>query len=58
MKEPKFCPITGDEKSELIFEFNSPPKGEPKIIDFKQYNEGIYFYQSFISICDMNLDNI
>ena len=61
MKEPKFCPITGDEKSELIFEFNSPPKGEPKIIDFKQYNRKVFkFFPSnhFISICDMNLDNI
>lgn len=61
MRNTKICPITGDLQSKIIFEYDSPPIGEPNFVNNQNYKRKVLqFFPSnhFISINDMDLGDL
>tara|TARA_B100000427_G_scaffold296859_1_gene276853 strand:- start:89 stop:901 length:813 start_codon:yes stop_codon:yes gene_type:complete len=55
------CPISGDNDSELIFSYNSPPIGEMKLDHIKSYKREVRKFKissHYINVHSFNLDDL
>lgn len=55
------CPISGDDESDLIFSYKSPPVGEMKFASIKLYKREIRKFKissHYINVHSINLDNL